>query len=59
MGNLMLFLSSLIHYLWVFGITVILILTACFIGVKWRKSKDVKIAMQDTITNETSAEAKQ
>ncbi len=47
MVNLMLFLSSLIHYLWVFGITVILILIACFIGVKWRKSKDAKIAMQD------------
>ncbi len=58
MVNLMLFLSSLIHYLWLFGITVILILTACFIGVKWRKSKDAKIAMQDTMTNETSAEAK-
>lgn len=59
MGNLMLFLSSLIHYLWVFGITVVLILTACFIGVKWRKNKDEKIAMQDTMANETSAEAKQ
>lgn len=55
----MLFLSSLIHYLWVFGITVVLILTACFIGVKWRKNKDEKIAMQDTMANETSAEAKQ
>ncbi len=54
MGNLMLFLSSFIHYLWIFGITVILILAACFIGIKWRKSKDVKSVMQDTNSGETS-----
>lgn len=58
MGNLLLFLSSLIHYLWALSITVVLILIACFVGIKWRKSKDAKTAEENRETNEVSAEAK-
>ena len=55
----MLFLSSLIHYLWVFGITIVLILIACFAGIKWRKIKDSQIANEDIKGNEVKEERKQ
>lgn len=54
MGNLLLFLSNLIHYLWVYGLSIILIIVACIAGVKWRKSKDAKEALAGEKTLETT-----
>ena len=42
MSNLILFLNSFLSYLLVFVIIVALVIIACVIGVKWRKSKDMK-----------------
>ena len=55
MGNLLLFLSSLIHYLWAYGLSVVLIIVACIVGVKWRKSKDAKAALASETTTEENA----
>lgn len=44
MGNFLLFLGSFIHYLWAYAISIVLIIVACIIGIKWRKSKDAKEA---------------
>ena len=44
MSNLILFLNSFLSYLLVFVIIVALVIIACVIGVKWRKSKDLKTA---------------
>lgn len=45
MTNLILFLNSFLSYLLVAVIIVALVVIACFIGVKWRKSKDAKAAL--------------
>ena len=45
MGNLILFLNSFFSYLLLFIIIVALVIAACIIGAKWRKSKDQKLAM--------------
>lgn len=42
MGNLILFLNSFLSYLLLFVIIAVLVIIACVIGVKWRKSKDLK-----------------
>ena len=42
MSNLILFLNSFLSYLLVFVIIIALVIIACVIGVKWRKSKDMK-----------------
>lgn len=42
MTNLILFLNAFFSYLLVFGLIVALVIVACVIGVKWRKSKDAK-----------------
>lgn len=45
MTNLILFLNSFFSYLLLFIIIVALVIAACIIGVKWRKSKDQKLAL--------------
>lgn len=45
MNNLILFLNSFFSYLLLFIIIVALVIVACVIGVKWRKSKDQKLAL--------------
>ena len=45
MTNLILFLNSFLSYLLVAVIIVALVVIACIIGVKWRKSKDAKAAL--------------
>ena len=53
MTNLILFLNSFFSYLLLFVIIVALVIVACIIGVKWRKSKDAKAALNtDTQTAE-------
>ncbi|MDD3204512.1 MAG: hypothetical protein PHS74_02075 [Lachnospiraceae bacterium] len=59
MGSLLLFLSSFIHYLWVFAISVVLIVAACFIGVKWTKSKNASEAALQAIEEDQTAKETQ
>ncbi len=42
MANVILFLNSFFSYLLVFVIIVALVIVACILGVKWRKSSDAK-----------------
>lgn len=46
MSNLIAFINSFLSYLLVFGIVAVLVIIACVIGVKLRKSKDAKEAAQ-------------
>lgn len=46
MTNLILFLNSFLSYLLLFALIVVLVIVACVIGVKWRKSKDAKAALE-------------
>lgn len=45
MSNLILFLNSFLSYLLLFVLIIALVIVACIIGVKWRKSKDAKLAL--------------
>ena len=44
MTNLILFLNAFLSYLLLFVFIIVLVVVACIIGVKWRKSKNAKIA---------------
>ena len=44
MNNLILFLNAFMSYLLLFALIVVLVIVACVIGAKWRKSKDEKLA---------------
>ena len=58
MTNLILFLNSFLSYLLLAVIIVALVVIACFIGVKWRKSKDAKNALNaeaETVESNTTA----
>ncbi|MDD6812409.1 MAG: hypothetical protein PUD93_11165 [Lachnospiraceae bacterium] len=44
MNNLILFVNAFLSYLLLFALIVVLVIIACVIGVKWRKSKDRKLA---------------
>lgn len=44
MTNLILFVNAFLSYLLLFVFIIVLVIVACIIGVKWRKSKDAKIA---------------
>ena len=58
MTNLILFLNAFLSYLLLFVIIVALVIIACIIGVKWRKSKDAKAALNtDTQTVEGNTTA--
>ena len=58
MTNLILFLNAFLSYLLLFVIIVALVIIACIIGVKWRKSKDAKAALNtDTQTAEGNTTA--
>lgn len=46
MTNLILFVNAFLSYLLVFVFIVAVVVVACVIGVKWRKSKDAKAAVQ-------------
>ena len=57
MTNLILFLNAFLSYLFLFLFIVALIIVACFIGIKWRKSKDAKATLADSgETVQTAAE---
>ena len=48
MTNLILFVNAFLSYLLVFVLIIALVIVACIIGVKWRKSKDAKAAGGET-----------
>ena len=45
MTNLILFVNAFLSYLLCFVLIIALVVAACVIGVKWRKSKDAKAAL--------------
>lgn len=45
MTNLILFVNAFLSYLLIFVLIIALVIVACIIGVKWRKSKDAKAAL--------------
>lgn len=47
MTNLILFVNAFLSYLLIFVLIVALVIVACIIGVKWRKSKDAKAALAE------------
>ncbi len=58
MTNLILFVNAFLSYLLVFVLIVALVIVACIIGVKWRKSKDAKAAADggtDAVGTNTTA----
>jgi predicted membrane protein len=50
MTNLILFINAFLSYLLCFVFIIALVIIACVIGVKWRKSKDAKAALQSEET---------
>lgn len=52
MTNLILFVNSFLSYLLCFLLIVALVVVACIIGAKWRKSKDAKAAAQTAVSDE-------
>ncbi len=55
MTNLILFVNAFLSYLLVFVFIVAVVVVACIIGVKWRKSKDAKAAVQTEGVGENTA----
>lgn len=53
MGNLILFLNAFLSYLFVFVLIIAVVIVACIIGVKWRKSKDAKAAVEAGVNVQT------
>ena len=54
MTNLILFVNAFLSYLLLFVFIIALVIVACIIGVKWRKSKDAKNAANADIEAETA-----
>lgn len=56
MNNLILFLNAFFSYLLLFILIVALVVIACVLGAKWRKSKDKKLAdaQDDTLEQSVS-----
>lgn len=56
MNNLILFLNSFLSYLLLFVIMIALVVVACIIGVKMRKSKDARLQEEALLEKEETAE---
>ncbi|MBQ7065731.1 MAG: hypothetical protein IJN92_02825 [Lachnospiraceae bacterium] len=56
MNNLILFVNSFLSYLLLFVIMIGLVVIACIIGVKMRKSKDAKLAAEAAMEKEDAVE---
>lgn len=54
MTKLILFLNAFFSYVLVFVLIVALVIVACIIGSKWRKSKDAKAAQSENVQAGTS-----
>lgn len=48
-----LFGLNFLAYAIVFVLVAVLVVAACFIGIKWRKNKDAKAATESGVTEET------
>lgn len=57
MNNLILFLNSFLSYLLLFVIMIALVVIACIIGVKMRKSKDARLQAEAVLEEEEAAES--
>lgn len=57
MNNLILFLNSFLSYLLLFVIMIALVVIACIIGVKMRKSKDARLQAEAVMEEEDAAES--
>lgn len=44
MSNFILFVNAFLSYLLLFVLIIAVVVVACIIGVKWRKSKDARTA---------------
>ena len=53
MTNLVLFLNAFLSYLLLFVLIIALVIVACIVGVKWRKSKDAKNAVNADLEGQT------
>lgn len=53
MTNLILFVNAFLSYLLLFVLIIALVIVACMIGVKWRKSKDAKNAANSDLERQT------
>ncbi len=53
MTNLILFVNAFLSYLLVFVFIIAVVVVACIIGVKWRKSKDAKAAVEAGVNVQT------
>ena len=53
MTNLILFVNAFLSYLLLFAFIIVLVIVACIIGVKWRKSKDAKNAANADTAGQT------
>ena len=49
MENLSAFLGYFLSYLILFAVFAVLVVVACIVGVKWRKSKDAKAALAGAV----------
>ena len=49
MTNLILFANAFLSYLLLFVLIIALVIVACIIGVKWRKSKDAKTSANEVV----------
>lgn len=57
MNNLILFLNSFLSYLLLFVIMVALVVIACVIGAKFRKSRDARLQEEALLEKEETAES--
>ncbi|MBO5209211.1 MAG: hypothetical protein J6B68_07700 [Lachnospiraceae bacterium] len=55
MNNLILFLNAFLSYFLLFALVVVLVIIACLIGIKWRKSKNQKLAAAGEMIVEQTA----
>lgn len=52
MTNLILFINAFLSYLLIFILIIALVVVACIIGVKWRKVKDAKNALNADVVDQ-------
>ena len=57
MANLIAFINSFLSYLLLFGVCVAAVIIACLIGVRLRRNKDAKTALEAEKQGETIEQA--
>lgn len=53
MENAILFTNSFLEYLIVFGVSVVVVIVACFLGVTMKKHKDAKLELEAAGADQT------